>query len=352
MSGIVDAADRNTDGVVAGAERTFRPLGRDLVPIGAVAVLLALLPIQFHDSRSMMTVIITGLLFMAYAVAFNVIFGSTAQLFLCVGALAGIGGFSAAILSGRGGIPMLVCIVIGGVLAGLVGGLLSWIAVSRSLDVIFTGVVTLAFSLSFQSIILGRRDLTGGETGMVVEAGSDTVLGGKVGAYYVLLGVVVAYLVLFRLIQRSHVGWAFRALRNDEVAAELAGVDVTRYRVYAALIGSTMLGVAGSVFAFHRGFIGPSTYAFADVDVHVLVMLVFGGIGSLLAPVLGAVVFTILDEILISFAQLRVVLYGAVIIILFLGFRRGVIPTLESAYSRWRHRGEGAGVEPGVVTDN
>ena len=345
------AAHLAQDVVDAGAT-TGRSLGRDFAPILIVAVLLAFLPINYHDSRSMMTVIITGLLFAAYAIAFNVIFGSTAQLFLCVGALAGIGGFSAAMLSERAGVPMLVCILIAGVLAGLVGGLLSWVAVSRSLDVIFTGVVTLAFSLSFQSIILGRRDLTGGETGMVIDAGSDTVLDGKVGAYYVFLGLVVAYLVLYRVLQRSHIGWAFRALRDDEVAAELAGVDVTRYRVYAALIGSAMLGVAGAVFAFHRGFIGPSTYAFGDVDVRVLVMLVFGGIGSLLGPVLGAVVFTILDEALISLAQLRVVLYGIVIVALFLGFRRGVIPTLESVFSRWRNGDDGTAVESGFVTDD
>lgn len=309
---------------------------RDFAPIAIVAALLALLPINYEDSNSTMTVIIAGMLFVAYTTAFNIIFGSTGQLFLCTGALAGIGGFSSAILSDRVGIPMVISIVLAGMAAGLVGGVLSWIAVSRSLDTIFIGIVTLAFSLSYQNFVLGRRDLTGGENGLRVEAGTDTILSDQVKPYYVFLALVVVYLVLYRVLQRSHIGWAFRSLRDDEVAAELAGVDVTRYRVYAGLIGSTMLGVAGAIFAHHRGFIGTSTYAFGNVDVRVIVMLAFGGIGSMLGPVLGAVVLTILDEVLTSYAQLREVLYGVVIVALFLGFRRGVIPTVESRLARSR----------------
>ena len=149
-----------------------------------------------------------------------------------------------------------------------------------------------------------------------------------------LLGLVVVYLALYRFIQRSHVGWAFRALRDDEIAAELAGVDVTRYRVQAGLIGSAMLGVAGAVYAHSEGFIAPSTFAFGQVDVRVLVMLAFGGIGSLLGPVVGAVAFTVLDEWLVSSNELRLVIYGVVIIVLFLGFRRGLVPTVQRAIRR------------------
>ncbi len=315
----------------------------DFAPIGAVGAVLALVPIVTGDSPSMMTVVIAGMLFVSYTVAFNVIFGSTGQLFLCTGALAGIGGFTSVIITDRVGIPMLLSIVLAGLAAAIVGGLLSWIAVSRSLDTIFTGIVTLAFSLSFQNFVLGRRDLTGGENGLRVAAGSETLLADQVTPYYVFLALALAYLVLYRVIQRSHMGWAFRALRDDEVAAQLAGVDVTRYRVYAGVIGSGMLGVAGAVFAHHRGFIGTSTYAFGNVDIRVLVMLAFGGIGTLMGPVLGAVVFTALDELLVSYAQLREVLYGVVTVSLFLGFRQGIIPALTSARARLRSRSRSLG---------
>jgi ABC-type branched-subunit amino acid transport system permease subunit len=335
------AADTSASGAAisgpAAADRGRRtsPM-RAYAPILVTVAVLALVPLRYHDSRAMMGVAIGGLLFAAYAVAFNIIFGSTGQLFLCTGALAGIGGFGSVLLSDRAGLPMVVSIVVAGLISALVGGVLSWIAVSRSLDVIFTGIVTLAFSLSFQSLLLGRRDLTGGESGLRVEAGSETFLGAQVPPYYAFLALLGAYLVLYRFIQRSRMGWAFRALRDDETAAELTGIDVTRHRVLAGIIGSAMLGVAGALWAHSEGFIGPSTFAFGHVDVRVLVMLAFGGIGSLLGPVLGAAVFTVLDAEHPDYTEAQVLLYGPVILVLFLGFRRGLIPGLRSVIDRRR----------------
>jgi ABC-type branched-subunit amino acid transport system permease subunit len=311
---------------------------RAYAPIAMAGVVLALLPLRYGDSRTMMGVLITGVLFAAYAIGFNIIFGSSGQLFLCVGALAGVGGYASAIISDRTGIPMVPAIVLATLISALTGGTLSLIAVSRSLGVIFTGIVTLAFSLSFQNLLLGRRDLTGGETGLVVEAGSETFLGERVPPYYAFLGLVLAYLVVHRILQRSRVGWAFRALRDDEIAAELAGVDVKRYRVLAGALGSAMLGLAGALYAHSEGFISPSTYGFGQVDVRVIIMLAFGGIGSLLGPVVGAAAFTIVDEWLVSFDEYRLIIYGSVIVVLFLALPRGVIPTVQWLGERQRRR--------------
>jgi branched-chain amino acid transport system permease protein len=308
--------------------RPPRSLARAYWPIAATGAVLALVPLWLGDSRLMMRLAVDALVFGAYAIAFNVIFGSTNQLFLCVGALAGVGGYLSAVLTDRAELPMVLAMVLATALAAALGGLLSWVAVRRSLDVIFTGIVTLAFSLSFANLLLGQRELTGGETGLVVSAGNDTFLGDRVAAYYVFLGMLVAFLVVFRALQRSHIGWAFRALRDNELAAELAGVDVARYRVYAGLIGSAMLGITGAVFAHSDGFISPSTFEFGHVDVRVLVMLAFGGLGTLLGPVLGTVVFAVLDEVLVDAGQFRTVLYGLLIIALFLGFKRGAVPAV------------------------
>jgi len=307
---------------------------RSYAPIAVVVAILALVPLWYSDSRSMMVVVTTGLLFACYTIAFNLIFGSTGQLFLCAGALAGIGGFGSAILSDRVGIPFLLSMPLAALIAGVFGALLSWVAVRRSLDTIFIGIVTLAFSLSYENLLLGLRDLTGGENGLRVEAGSETVVGGQVAPYYVFLGLVAAYLIIYRLIQNSHIGWAFKALRDDDVAAELAGINVAKYRVLAGWIGAMMLGLAGALFAHYRGFIGDSTYAFGNVDVRVLVMLAFGGIGSLLGPILGATVFTVVDELLVDYAQLREVIYGVVTVVLFLSFRQGAVPAIGNLFRR------------------
>jgi branched-chain amino acid transport system permease protein len=218
--------------------------------------------------------------------------------------------------------------------AAFIGGLLSWIAVRRSLGIIFTGIVTLVFSLAFTNFLLGQRDLTGSETGLVVSGAPDSLGDDRVGAYYLFAGVVVGFLLVFRALQLSHVGWAFRGLRDDETAAELAGVDVARYRVYAATAGSAMIGMTGALYAFSAGYISPDTYGFGNVDVRVLVLVAFGGLGTLLGPLIGAGVFAILDERLTESLQLREVLYGIFVIAIFLFFRHGVVHAVVSLVNR------------------
>jgi branched-chain amino acid transport system permease protein len=202
--------------------------------------------------------------------------------------------------------------------------------------VIFTGIVTLIFSMSFDALLLGLSNLTGGDTGRPIVSGADTFLRDRVPPYYLMLALMIAFLLIHGLLRRSHIGWAFRALRDDEVAAELAGVDVARYRVYGALVGAAMLGLAGSTYALTEGRISPTTFGFGQVDVVVLVMLAFGGIGTLYGPIVGAVTFTIIDEVLIDFGQLRQVAYGILIIVLFLWMPRGLIPTATSLWRRVR----------------
>lgn len=320
-------------------------VGRAVVPIVATAAILAVLPsVWFGDSPYTTGLAVQAVVFACYGVGFNLIFGSTNQLFLCVGALAGIGGYGAAILSDETSLPIWVGIAVGTVSPAIVGGLLSWIAVRRSLGVIFTGIVTLVFSLAFANLLLGQRELTGGETGVVLPDAAVDLADDRVGAYYVFVGVLVAFLIVFRVLQLSHIGWAFRALRDDEVAAELAGVDVARYRIYAATVGSAMIGLTGAVFAYSAGFISPATYSFDHVDVRVLVLVAFGGLGTLLGPVIGATVFAVLDERLTTSLQLREVLYGAFVIAIFLGFRLGVVHAVVALARRF-------GRGPGSVTE-
>jgi branched-chain amino acid transport system permease protein len=312
-----------------------RNLGRALLPIVATAAVLAILPsVWFGDSPYTTSLAVQALVFASYGVGFNLIFGSTNQLFLCVGALAGVGGYGAVILIDETSLPMAAGVVVGTVLAAIVGGLLSWIAVRRSLGVIFTGVVTLVFSLGFANLLLGQREYTGAETGLVVTAAADKLADDRVGGYYLFAGLLVAFLIAFRALQLSHIGWAFRALRDDEVAAELAGVDVARYRIYAATIGSGMIGLTGALLAYSSGYISPATYSFDRVDVRVLVLVAFGGLGTLLGPVIGAGVLAVVDERLTTSLELREVLYGVFVIAIFLFFRQGVVRTVVSLWQR------------------
>lgn len=298
-------------------------------PILATAAVLALLgPLWFEHSQYDTGLAITALIYAAYGVGFNLIFGTTNQLFLCVGALGGIGAYTTTLLSNRQGVPMLAALILGGLAAAVVGGLLSWISVRRSLQVIFIGIITLVFSLALGDLLVGDQGLTGGDTGLVVNAAATGLADTQIGGYYLFAAVVVAFLVVFRALQLTRFGWAFRALRDNQTAAELAGVAVARYRIYAATIGSTMIGLTGALFAYSDGYISPSTFAFNQIDVTVLVLVAFGGLGSLLGPVIGATAFAFIDRALSGSGQLRELLYGAFVIALFLAFRRGVVRTI------------------------
>jgi branched-chain amino acid transport system permease protein len=330
----VGTADASTE--VAAVHHV--PLWRAYVPVVVTALTLALVPVAIGDSRYLMGLAVLGLAYAGYGVGFNIIFGNTNQLFLCVGALAGVGAYGTTILGNELELPMLVAIPASVLVAAVLGAAFSWVSVRRKLDVIFVGIVTLTFSLMFLNLLLGQRELTGGETGMVVLYDTGIVGARGLGSYYAFLVVLVAYLTLHRWLQRSHVGWAFRALRDDEGAAELAGLDVARYKVLAGIGGACMIGLKGALYANYEGFISPTTFELGNVDVPVLVMLAFGGIGTLLGPVVGSAVFTVIDEVLRPFSQLRITVYGVILIVLFLGFRRGLIPTVGDLFRRLRRR--------------
>jgi branched-chain amino acid transport system permease protein len=226
---------RRTESRRVGRSAARRP---GVPPIAATAAILVVLPpLWFGDSPFTTSLAVQALVFASWGVGFNLIFGCTNQLFLCVGALAGVGGYGAAILADRTSLPIWVGIAVGTASAAIVGGVLSWIAVRRSLGIIFTGIVTLVFSLAFTNLLFGRRELTGAETGLRVTGAPADLADDRVGGYYLFVGLLVGFLIVFRALQLSHIGWAFRALRDDEVAAELAGVDVARYRIYAATVG-------------------------------------------------------------------------------------------------------------------
>jgi branched-chain amino acid transport system permease protein len=311
-------------------------LARAGLPIAAAAAVLVVLPpLWFGDEPFTTSLAVKAMVFASYGIGFNLIFGCTNQLFLCIGALAGVGGYGAAIFTNETGLPLIVGLGVGTFCAAIVGGLLSWIAVRRSLGIIFTGIVTLVFSLAFANLLLGLREYTGSETGLILSAMPPKLADDRVGAFYLFAGLVVVYLIVFRVLQLSHVGWAFRGLRDDEVAAELAGVDVARYRVFAAIVGSAMIGLTGALYAYSVGFIQPSTYAFDQVDVRVLVLVAFGGLGTLLGPVIGAGIFAIVDERLTESLELREVLYGIFVIAIFLFFRRGIVQTAVDLFNRF-----------------
>lgn len=304
-------------------------LSLSLAALLPVAVVLALVPIALRGSDYYMRLSTLMLIYMAYAVAFNIIFGHTRQLFLCLGALAGASAYLSVVLTKQLGISPWLTIPLGVVLSGLLGGLFSYVSVRRGLGVIFVGIVTLTFSLIFFNLVLGLRQFTNGETGMVTSGLGVGVLETSRSSYYVMLAVLLFSLVLYQFLMGSRAGAAFRALSDDELAAELVGIDVTRYKVLAATLGSSLIGLVGALYAYYSGFISPTIYSLVNVDIVALVTLLLGGIGTLLGPVIGGVLFSVLNEVVRPLGQINVLVYGALMIVLFITFRQGLVAVLR-----------------------
>lgn len=313
----------------------MRPPGSlaDYVAIFAVAALLAMLPLAVGDSAHYLRIATLMLIYMAYAVAFNIIFGHTRQLFLCMGALAGASAYVSVVLVIKLSMSPWVTIPLGALFAALLGGVFSYVAVRRGLGVIFVGIVTLVFSMIFHNLVLGLRQWTNGETGIETKGLAPGVLESGWGSYYLILTILVFSLVMYHLLMRSRAGTAFRAITDDELAAELAGVDVTFYKVLAATIGSALLGAIGAVYAYYSGFISPTIYGLVSVDIAVLVTLLLGGMGTLLGPVLGGLLFTVLDELVRPLGRLNVMVYGILMIVLVVTFRHGLVSMLRKVVS-------------------
>jgi ABC-type branched-subunit amino acid transport system permease subunit len=267
-------------------------------------------------------------------VAFNLIFGHTKQLFLCLNALAGTAGYLAVVLAIELKLSPWVTLPLGAAAAAALGALFSYVSVLRGLGVIFLGIVTLSFSLIFHNLVLGLRQFTNGETGLVSRGLGFALLEQPLPSYYIFLAVVLAALAVYQLLMSSKSGMAFRALSDDELTAELSGVDVTWYKVLAAAVASAILGLSGALYAFYNGIVSPSVFSFVGIDIPVLIALLLGGMRTRLGPVIGAIAFALLEELVRPFGQLNVLVYGVLLIVLFTTFREGMVPLLGKCLAR------------------
>jgi branched-chain amino acid transport system permease protein len=132
-------------------------------------------------------------------------------------------------------------------------------------------------------------------------------------------------LVVLWIVGRSHIGRAMEAMRTDETAAEVMGINVARYRLGALLASAVLAGLAGALSAHVSSFIGPNEYSF-EPAVTILSFALLGGIGTPIAPVLGAWILTLLPEMLRGLADFRLVFNGVIIVIAVLFLPNGILP--------------------------
>jgi branched-chain amino acid transport system permease protein len=141
---------------------------------------------------------------------------------------------------------------------------------------------------------------------------------------WMIYGLLLVSIMALWLIGRSHIGRAMEAMRQDSVAAAVMGVNTRRYQLGALLCSAILAGVAGALSAHVSSFIGPNEYGF-EPAVTILSFALLGGIGSPLAAVVGAVILTLLPELLRGFADLRLVVNGVIIVLAVLFLPRGLV---------------------------
>ena len=255
-----------------------------------------------------------------HGIAVNGILGLSVYVVLSIGQLAlgqaafmGIGAYFGAIVTTKLGLPFPVA---------LLASVLAPAAVAFAIG---------APTLRLTGVYLAISMLGLGEISRLLflnweYAGGALGLSGipERGGVYLLYGVLIVLIIAFFFVGRSRIGRAMEAMREDETAAGVMGVNVPRYKLATLVVSAMLAGLAGCLAAHVSSFIGPNEYGF-EMATTILSFALLGGIGTPLGPVAGAAILTLLPEVLRFLADYRLMINGAIIVIAVLFMPRGLL---------------------------
>jgi branched-chain amino acid transport system permease protein len=299
----------------------------------------------------------------------NILVGYSGQLSLGHGAFMALGAYISAILAHHYKVPYMITIPIAGLVTGLVGFLFGIPALR--LSPLYLALATFALAVVTPSLIKRPKDLTGGTQGILIiqpdppqfaKDAFSTLTGNAMTTdqwiyYVVFIYAVVLFWLAWNLV-RHRTGRAMRAIRDGEVAAAASGVSVAGYKTLAFGISAFYGGIAGSLFGLAIGFISPDTFP-VSLSIQLLVGAVVGGLASIPGPLLGAIFAYFLpieaDQWLPSQSWVPsqiastihnagpAVSYGAVLILVMIFARNGIVGLVTAGYLSLRQRLRGAG---------
>jgi branched-chain amino acid transport system permease protein len=231
------------------------------------------------------------------AVGLNILTGFAGQISLGHAAFVGIGAYTAAILTTRLGVPFLLCLPLSGLSAAVFGLIVG--GPSMRMKGLYLCIATLAAQVIFEFIFVHWESMTGGIRGINLPPPSvpGVSLDNEFKFYFVTLAVVVICVTAARNIFRSRVGRAFIAIRDRDISAELMGINLLRYKMYAFGISSFMAGVAGCLWVNFLRTVTPEHFPLME-SIRYLAMIIVGGLGSILGAIFGAIFMTLVPEIL------------------------------------------------------
>jgi branched-chain amino acid transport system permease protein len=281
----------------------------------AIAVIIVL-PLIFNDTywRTNLTVCAINVLL---AIGLDFILGYAGQLNLGHSAFYGLGAYVSTLLIVKLGVPFWVAFVAGVAFAGIAGTFLSLFAVR--LRGHYLAIASLGFAVIVHQILLNWISLTQGPLGIYgIAPPPAIVIGGVVVAdfrnlaafFYLVAGFAFLSYILLSQLVRSPIGETLTAIREDEVSAASRGINGAAWKVFAFGVGSAVAGAAGCFYASFVGTLVPDAF-FVSEAFNILAMVIVGGMGTLIGPVFGAILLTVLPEVLRGFGDLRLVVYGA-----------------------------------------
>jgi len=290
-----------------------RTLGLSVVACAALAWL------PWAGSEYHVHVLIVTLYYVILAVGWNLLAGYTGQFSLAHHTFAGIGGYTSALLVQYGGVPIPAGIAAGVLLSAAIGYGLGTLCLR--MRAIYLALATWAFAESVRLLITVEYQITRGDLGLKTPFLFGTPR--PTPYFYLFLGLTLAALLAARSIVRSRVGSYLRAIRDDEEAAAVMGVDTFRWKRFAFAVSAVFAAVAGGFQAHYVGLLSPTPMKFNEMAM-VVIMVIVGGLRTFPGPVVGAVFIEVLSELLRPWGEIRMVLFALLVIAVARGYPAGL----------------------------
>jgi branched-chain amino acid transport system permease protein len=308
------------------------------VGIAALAVVLVLPFVVTDPSR--LNLLILVLMAAQIGVAWNLIGGYAGQISLGHAAFYGIGAYTSTLLLLKFGINPWLGMLASGVTAAVLSLVFGWSCFR--LKGHYFAMATIAVAELVQ-IVFTNWDYAGAAVGLTLPMDHDgwagLVFAEKRPYYWLALGLLLLTLGATVLVERSHVGYYLRALKDEPDAARSIGIDITRYKQFALALSAFFTALGGSLYAQKELYIDPASVLSTALSIKMSLVAILGGIGTLFGPVLGAVVLTTIEELTRSIfggsgRGTDVIIYAALIIAIAVFYPSGLI----GGYRAWRQR--------------
>jgi branched-chain amino acid transport system permease protein len=302
-----------------------------LALLGAITV--GVLPLLLGRTGLVGSVVITGILFIG-VLGLDLLMGYAGLVSLGHAGFMAVGGYTAAILATRYGLVPLAATGAGIALSLIVALVLS--LVTARLRGLYLALATLAFGLLVDSVAVGLSSVTGGPSGLVgipsFSVGGYT-FASPISNYYLVWGVVGALVIVLSNLARSGYGRALRATRADQTAARALGIQVPRYKVSVFLLSAALASLAGSLYAFFFHFLSPEMVS-TSRSLEMITMLVLGGEGTLVGPLVGVALLTLLPAAFQPLSIYKTLAEGGLLVLILLYLPGGIFGGLLRVLQR------------------